>query len=145
MSMLRTAMFPIERRDGRSRASAKDTSEPAAVASRASELDGGLPSRPSLVPHNARLWGFVRELELEDVLKGDSDKNATLLSTDTTLWWDDVSHRFLIATDDKIIDDLSPLQFVQFIRELRDMTNRILFKIERRTDGSAGRAHRVWA
>jgi hypothetical protein len=145
MSMLRTAMFPIERRDGRSRASAKDAREAAAVASRASELDGGLPSRPAPVPHNARLWGFVRELELEDVLKGDGDKNATLLSTDTTLWWDDVRHRFLIATDDKIIDDLSPLQFVQFIRELRDMSNRILFKIERRPDGSAGRPHRVWA
>jgi hypothetical protein len=144
MSMLRTAMFPIERRNGRSKAAESGVNEPAAIARKAAEPNGTPPSRPTSVPDNSRLWGFVRELQLEDVLKGDGDKNATLMSTDTTLWWDDVRHRFLIATDEKVIDDLSPLQFVQFVRELRDITNRILFKIERRPDGSAGRTHRVW-
>jgi hypothetical protein len=97
------------------------------------------------VPRSARLWGFVRHLTLGEILNAEASKNAAPTENDATLWWDADRHRFLIVSENLIIDDLSPLQFVQFVRELRDVTSRILFKFERRQDGSTGRAYRVWA
>jgi len=97
------------------------------------------------VPQTARLWGFVRHLSLQEILNGDGGKTAAPAEQDAKLWWDVDRHRFLVVSEDVIIDDLSPLQFVQFVRELRDVTSRILYKFERRNDGSTGRAHRVWS
>jgi hypothetical protein len=103
------------------------------------------PERKEKVPENARLWGFVRHLSLEETLKGEANKSAIPAEHDAKLLWDVDRHRFLIVSEQAIVDDLSPLQFVQFVRELRDVTSRILFKFERRDDGSTGRAYRVWS
>jgi hypothetical protein len=103
------------------------------------------PEQKDQIPDGARLWGFVRHLSLEDTLKGEANKDAVLAEQDARLLWDVDRHRFLVVSEEAIIDDLSPLQFVQFVRELRDVTSRILFKFERREDGSTGRAHRVWS
>jgi hypothetical protein len=97
------------------------------------------------VPKSARLWGFIRQLSLGEILNAEGSKNPAPTENDATLWWDIDRHRFLVVSEDFIIDDLSPLQFVQFVRELRDVTSRILFKFERRHDGSTGKARRVWA
>jgi len=97
------------------------------------------------VPASARLWGFVRHFDFGDALKGEDGKSVELAEQDASLWWDGERQRFLIVSENRIIDDLAPLQFIQFVRELRDVTNRILFKFERKQDGSAGRAQRVWA
>jgi hypothetical protein len=97
------------------------------------------------IPQSARLWGFIRQLSLGEIFNAEASKNATPTENDATLWWDIDRHRFLVVSENLIIDDLSPLQFVQFVRELRDVTSRILFKFERRHDGSAGKARRVWA
>jgi hypothetical protein len=103
------------------------------------------PERKEKIPESARLWGFVRQLSLEEALNGEASDGTTPSEPDTSLWWDVERHRFLVVSQDLVIDDLAPLQFVQFVRELRDVTNRILFKYERRQDGSTGRAHRVWS
>jgi hypothetical protein len=103
------------------------------------------PEPEEKIPENARLWGFVRHLSLEDTIKGEANKDAVLAEQDAKLLWDVDRHRFLIVSEEAIVDDLSPLQFVQFVRELRDVASRILFKFERRDDGSTGRAHRVWS
>jgi hypothetical protein len=103
------------------------------------------PERKEKIPETARPWGFVRHLSLEEALNGEASDDTAPSEPDTSLWWDVDRHRFLVASQDLVIDDLAPLQFVQFVRELRDVTNRILFKYERRQDGSTGRAHRVWS
>jgi hypothetical protein len=97
------------------------------------------------VPAGARLWGFVRHFDFGEALKGEDTKSVELAEQDASLWWDGERQRFLIVSENRIIDDLAPLQFIQFVRELRDVTSRILFKFERKQDGSAGRAQRVWA
>src|SRR5262249_3955871 len=97
------------------------------------------------VPSHARPWGFVRHLAIGETLNAEAAKNAAPQEHDATLWWDADQHRFLVVSENWVIDDLSPLQFVQFVRQLRDVTSRILFKFERRDDGSTGRAHRIWS
>jgi hypothetical protein len=97
------------------------------------------------VPPHARIWGFVRNLAVGESLNATAAKNAVPQEHDATLWWDADQHRFLVVSENWVIDDLSPLQFVQFVRQLRDVTSRILFKFERREDGSTGRAYRIWS
>jgi hypothetical protein len=130
------------------RDASQHTAIPPSQARKQSAPDVAEPKRPEQkgkIPNSARLWGFVRHLSLEDTLKGEANKDAILAEQDARLLWDVDRHRFLVVSEEAIIDDLSPLQFVQFVRELRDVTSRILFKFERRDDGSTGRAHRVWS
>jgi hypothetical protein len=97
------------------------------------------------VPESARLWGFVRELGPGQTLDIIASKKAKHAESDVGIWWDVERGRFLIAVANKIIDDVSPLQFVQFVRQLRYVTSRILFKCERHCDATIGPASRVWS
>lgn len=101
--------------------------------------------RKERVPQDARIWGFVRDLNAGETLNAQASKSVKMAEHDVTLWWDPERYRFLIAAEKLIIDDLSPLQFVHFIRQLRDVANRVLFKYERNHDGSTGRVYRVWS
>ena len=98
-----------------------------------------------VVPRAAHAWGFVRNLDTGDDLAARAASNHAPTERDATLWWDKERSRFLVVMNDRIIDDLAPLQFVQFVRQLRHASSRILFKYERRPDGATGRAARVWA
>jgi hypothetical protein len=97
------------------------------------------------LPESARLWGFVRELNPGETRDIAPRKNAKQADRDVGIWWDVERGRFLIAVANQVIDDVSPLQFVQFVRQLRYVTSRILFKCERRCDATIGPASRVWA
>jgi hypothetical protein len=99
----------------------------------------GAKKRKEKVPPHARLWGFVRRAEDGRL------RNAEVMPQDTTLWYDRNRHRFLVSFDKLIIDDLSPLEFVRFIRQLRSVSTQILFKLETSVSGVAGRARRVWS
>jgi hypothetical protein len=101
--------------------------------------------RKERLPPGARPWGFVRHLNDGETLAAEASKNVKPAQYDATLWWHEERYRFLIAVEKLVIDDLSPLQFVQFVRELRHVTGRVLFKYERRHDGSTGGAYRVWS
>ena len=105
--------------------------------------DGGAADSDQCVPATARAWGFVRNLQIAPTTREQS-REVKPAEKDVTLWLDEERYRFLVATDQRVIDDLSPLQFVQFVRQLRHVTSRILFKYERQPNGSA-RALRVWA
>ena len=95
------------------------------------------------VPPRALPWGFVRNAEhMEEAgVKRDAEPGAH----DAVLWFDRIGHRFLIEVDKFVIDTITPLQFVQLIRELRHIETRVLFKYERKFDGTIGAARRVWA
>jgi len=66
------------------------------------------------------------------------------IEQDTKLWFDQARFRFLIATDMAIIDDLSPMEFIQFVREMREVKTKVVFKFETKNDGTNGRARRIW-
>ena len=63
---------------------------------------------------------------------------------DIAICYDRIRCRFQIMSDEAVIDDLAPVEFVQFVRALRYSTNQILFKFENQNDGSAGRPICVW-
>ena len=86
-----------------------------------------------------RLWGFVRRHE--DAHQKTSA--AELLMQDIAICYDRIRCRFQILSDEAVIDDLAPVEFVQFVRALRYSNNQILFKFDL-NDGSAGRAVCVW-
>jgi hypothetical protein len=90
------------------------------------------------VPSHARLWGFVRRGRME------RGEKAELSISDTSLWLDRERCRFLIVAEKVIKDDLAPVEFVQFVRELRHSTSQVLFKFEMRHDGTVGRPFCVW-
>jgi hypothetical protein len=46
------------------------------------------------------------------------------------------------VADEKLMDDLAPIEFIQFIRAFRHSTTQILFKF--RYDGSARQPYMVW-
>lgn len=96
--------------------------------------------RPKGAP-GVRLWGFVRRHE------DAREKTAAseLLTHDIAIWYDEKRCRFQVVSDHKIIDDLAPSEFVQFVRALRYSTTQILFKFENRHDGTAGRPLCVWS
>jgi hypothetical protein len=97
------------------------------------------------VPTTARAWGFVRNLRPGEGTPSELPQDLKPSENDVTLWLDEERFRFLVASGQRVIDDLSPLQFVQFVRELRHVTSRILFKYDRQTSGPPQRAFRVWA
>jgi hypothetical protein len=97
------------------------------------------------VPSTARAWGFVRNLRPGQGAPSELPQNLKPTENDVTLWLDEERFRFLVASGQRVIDDLSPLQFVQFVRELRHVTSRVLFKYDRQSGGPAQRAFRVWA
>ena len=140
MSRLSAAAFSEESLDlGQATLNAVDDPAGAADDSVAKER------KKEKVPPHARPWGFVRHLAVGETLNANAAKNAAPQEHDATLWWDADQHRFLVVSENWVIDDLLPLQFVQFVRQLRDVTSRILFKFERREDGSTGRAYRICA
>jgi hypothetical protein len=97
-------------------------------------------NRPHKGP-DVKLWGFVRRHE--DV----QEKAAgfDLLPQDIAIWFDRKRSRFEIVAARKVIDDLAPMEFVQFVRALRFSTTQILFKFENRSDVTDGRPVRVWS
>jgi hypothetical protein len=107
--------------------------------------DTSAKKRKEKVPEDARLWGFIRDLDVGETLNAQASKSVKMAENDVTLWWDSERYRFLIAAEKLVIDELSPLQFVHFVRQLRDVTNRVLFKYERHHDGSIGRVYRIWS
>jgi hypothetical protein len=90
------------------------------------------------VPPNARLWGFVRHT------RDRMERDPELKETDVRLWLDGDRCRFLVARNRVVKDDLAPIEFVQFVRELRHSTTQLLFKYETRGDGAVGRPVCVW-
>jgi len=104
-------------------------------------IDGGreTPQR-HVSPTGALLWGFVRRSD--DVQ--DRVSEVGLLPHDIAIWYDDKRCRFQIASHNKEIDDLAPVEFVQFVRALRFSPSQVLFKIENHHDGSSGRPVCVW-
>jgi hypothetical protein len=90
------------------------------------------------VPEEARLWGFVRRTANE------RDDGASLKETDVALWLDENCYRFLVAAGRSVKDDLAPLEFVQFIRELRHSRSQTLFKLGNSFVRSPPRATVVW-
>jgi hypothetical protein len=97
------------------------------------------------IPPSARLWGFIRQLNVGETLDVEASNSVKQAERDVAVWWNVDGGRFLIAAEKKVVDDVSPLQFVQFVRQLRDVTSRILFKYERRSDGTTGCIYRVWS
>jgi hypothetical protein len=95
-------------------------------------------------PHKGpgvKLWGFVRRHE-------DTREKAAafeLMPQDIAIWYDKKRNHFEIVSDHKVIDDLAPVEFVQFVRALRYSTTQILFKFENRCDGTAGQPVCVWS
>jgi hypothetical protein len=94
--------------------------------------------RPRQRAAGVRLWGFVRRQE--DV----REKTPELLPQDIVIWYDNKRCRFEIVSDQTVVDDLAPVEFVQFVRALQYSTTQILFKFENRHDGSVGRPVCVW-
>jgi hypothetical protein len=88
-----------------------------------------------------RLWGFVRRHE--DTL--DNVAGSELLPQDIEIWYDRKRCRFQVISAQKVIDDLAPVEFVQFVRALRYSSTQILFKFDYHQDGTAGRPVRVWS
>jgi hypothetical protein len=88
-----------------------------------------------------RLWGYVRRHE--DIQ--DNAAGSELLPQDISLWYDRTHSRFQVISDQKVIDDLAPVEFGQFVRALRFSTTQILFKFENSHDGTTGRPVRVWS
>jgi hypothetical protein len=72
------------------------------------------------------------------------DRSPDMAPQDIGLWLDERRCRFLIAADKRVIDDLAPVEFAQFVHKLRHSTTQILYKYETRYDGVAGRAYCVW-
>lgn len=101
----------------------------------------GRPVRRHRKGPGARLWGFVRRHEDAK----DKTIGSELLPQDIALWYDRRHNRFQVVADHKVIDDLAPVEFVQFVRALRFSATQILFKFENRHDGTAGRPLRVWS
>jgi hypothetical protein len=93
---------------------------------------------PRSVPSDARLWGFVRRGKVE------SQKGVILSESDVSLWLDQQRCRFLVVAEKVVKDDLAPVEFVQFVRELRHSTSQVLFKFEILHDGKVGRPFCVW-
>jgi hypothetical protein len=91
------------------------------------------------MPQDARLWGFIRHG------KAPRGEDPKLTESDISLWFDQECCRFFILADKVVKDDLAPIEFVQFVRELRHSTTQILFKFETRLDGSVGRPYCVWS
>jgi hypothetical protein len=88
-----------------------------------------------------RLWGFVRRQEdAQETIPG-----SDLLPKDISLWYDRNESRFQVISDQKVIDDLAPIEFAQFVRAMRFSTSQVLFKFENRQDGTSGRPIRVWS
>ena len=75
---------------------------------------------------------------------GSKGEDPELTESDVSLWLDRERYRFLVVVDKVVTDDLAPIEFVQFVRELRHSTTQILFKFETRLDGSVGRPFCVW-
>ena len=86
-----------------------------------------------------RLWGFVRRQQ--DM----REPTPALLTQDIAIWHDRKRGRFQVVSDEKVVDDLAPIEFVQFVRALRYSAVQKLFKYENQHDGTAGRAVMVWA
>jgi hypothetical protein len=90
------------------------------------------------MPQGARLWGFIRH--------GHAKKDEPKLTeTDISLWYHQEHCRFFILADKGVKDVLAPVEFVQFVRELRHSTSQVLFKFEIHLDGSVGRPYCVFA
>lgn len=90
------------------------------------------------VPAKARLWGFVRRTANE------KDDSAAVRETDVALWLDEDCYRFLVAAGRIVKDDLAPLEFIQFIRELKHSRSQTLFKLGSSFDRTPRRATAVW-
>ena len=90
------------------------------------------------VPQGARLWGFVRRTANE------RDDSAALRESDVGLWMDEERCRFVVAAGKAIKDDLAPLEFIQFIRELKHSHSQTLFKVGNCFQRSPARATPVW-
>ena len=95
------------------------------------------------VPPRSRLWGFVRSND--GGIDEAGGKRLDMTPQDIGLWLDERRCRFLIAANKKVIDDLAPIEFAQFVRKLRHSTTQVLFKYETRHDGTAGRPRCVWS
>ena len=95
-------------------------------------------SEDKRVPAEARFWGFVRRTANE------KDDSASPRETDVGLWLDETRYRFLVAAGRSVKDDLAPLEFVQFIRELKHSNSQTLFKLGNSFDRSPARATAVW-
>jgi hypothetical protein len=113
---------------------------------KASERDdvdyGHAKKKRERVPPRAVLWGFVQNNEnIEPGVKRDPEPAPH----DAMLWFDRISHRFLIEVDKFVVDSITPLQFIHLVRELRNIETRVLFKYERKFDGTVGAPRRVWA
>ena len=91
------------------------------------------------LPEKVRLWGFVRRTA------NDKDDNAVLRDTDVGLWLDEPRCRFLVAAGQAVKDDLAPLEFIQFIRELKHSHSQTLFKLGSTFERSPRRATPVWS
>jgi hypothetical protein len=101
---------------------------------------GSLTRRQRTGP-GVRLWGFVRrQVDAQETTPG-----SDLLPQDISLWYDRNDSRFQVISDQKVIDDLAPIEFAQFVRAMRFSTNQVLFKFENRQDGTSGRPIRVWS
>lgn len=61
---------------------------------------------------------------------------------DIGLWLDEKRCRFLVVADKKLMDDLAPIEFIQFIRAFRHSTTQILYKF--RYDGAGRQSFMVW-
>jgi hypothetical protein len=97
-------------------------------------------NRPYKGP-GVKLWGFVRRhQDVQEKAAG-----SELLPQDIAIWFDRKRSRFEIVAERKVIDDLAPMEFVQFVRALRYSTTQILFKFENRSDGTDGRPVCVWS
>jgi len=91
------------------------------------------------LPEKVRLWGFVRRTANE------KDDSAALRDTDVGLWLDEPRYRFLVAAGQVVKDDLAPLEFIQFIRELKHSHSQTLFKLGNSFERSPRRATPVWS
>ena len=91
------------------------------------------------MPEQARLWGFVRRTANE------KDDSASLRETDVGLWLDEQCYRFLVTAGRSVKDNLAPLEFIQFIRELKHSRSQTLFKLGSSFQPSPRRATAVWS
>jgi hypothetical protein len=146
MGRPRVATLPKRRRQTLSDILASAPAEPPNVVGHATPADDAsafaptAPNRPHKGP-GAKLWGFVRRHE--DIR--DKVTAFAMMPQDIAIWYDKKRNRFEIVADHKVIDDLAPVEFVQFVRKLRYSATRILFKFESRSDGTAGRPVCVWS
>jgi hypothetical protein len=100
--------------------------------------DPQVPEPEKRVPEGAFLWGFVRRTA------NDKDDAAALRETDIGLWLDEKRYRFVVASGREVKDDLAPMEFIQFIRELKHSRTQTLFKLGNCFDRSPRRATPVW-